>query len=56
MIDQDREILLFAPDLLGESLAAEIPTNELPLQVRLSADQLLGHPSLEDQWLRFRRQ
>ncbi len=46
MIDQDREILLFAPDLLGESLAAEIPTNELPLQVRLSADQLLGHPSL----------
>ena len=46
MIDQDREILLFAPDLLGESLAAEIPTDERPLQVRLSADQLQGHPSL----------
>tara|TARA_Y100000589_G_scaffold247160_1_gene235130 strand:+ start:210 stop:1826 length:1617 start_codon:yes stop_codon:yes gene_type:complete len=46
VIDQDREILLFAPDLLGESLAAEIPTDERPLQVRLSADQLQGHPSL----------
>ena len=46
MTDQDREILLFAPDLLGESLAAEIPTDERPLQVRLSADQLQGHPSL----------
>ena len=46
MIDQDREILLFAPDLLGESLAAEIPTDERPLQVRVSADQLQGHPSL----------
>jgi hypothetical protein len=46
VIDQDREILLFAPDLLGESLAAEMPTDERPLQVRLSADQLQGHPSL----------
>ena len=46
MIDQDREILLFAPDLLGESLAAEIPTEELPVRVRRSADQLQGHPSL----------
>ncbi|QNI58338.1 hypothetical protein SynBIOSU31_01464 [Synechococcus sp. BIOS-U3-1] len=46
MIDQDREILLFAPDLLGESLAAEIATEELPLRVRRSADQLQGHPSL----------
>ena len=46
MIDQDREILLFAPDLLGESLAAEIATEELPLLVRRSADQLQGHPSL----------
>ena len=46
MIDQDREILLFAPDLLGESLAAEIPTDELPVRVRRSADQLEGHPSL----------
>ena len=46
MIDQDREILLFAPDLLGESLAAEIPTEELPVRIRRSADQLQGHPSL----------
>jgi len=46
VIDQDREILLFAPDLLGESLAAEIATEELPLRVRRSADQLQGHPSL----------
>jgi len=46
VIDQDREILLFAPDLLGESLAAEIPTEELPVRVRRSADQLQGHPSL----------
>ena len=46
MIDQDREILLFAPDLLGESLAAEIPTEELPVRVRRSPDQLQGHPSL----------
>ncbi len=46
MIDQDREILLFAPDLLGESLSAEIPTDEHPLQVRLSANELQGHPSL----------
>ena len=46
MIDQDKEILLFAPDLLGESLAAEIPTEELPVRIRRSADQLQGHPSL----------
>jgi len=46
VIDQDREILLFAPDLLGESLAAEIPTEELPVRIRRSADQLQGHPSL----------
>ena len=46
MIDQDREILLFAPDLLGESLAAEIPNEDLRLQVRLAADQLKGHPAL----------
>ncbi|KZR93364.1 hypothetical protein MITS9509_00659 [Synechococcus sp. MIT S9509] len=46
MIDQDREILLFAPDLLGESLAAELSTDELTLRVRRSADQLQGHPSL----------
>ena len=46
MIDQDKEILLFAPDLLGESLAAEIPNEDLLLQVRLSADQLKGHPAL----------
>ena len=46
MIDQDREILLFAPDLLGESLAAEIPNEDLRLRVRLAADQLKGHPAL----------
>ena len=46
MIDQDREILLFAPDLLGESLAAEIPNEDLRLQVRLATDQLKGHPAL----------
>tara|TARA_Y100001978_G_scaffold24121_1_gene20407 strand:+ start:106 stop:1722 length:1617 start_codon:yes stop_codon:yes gene_type:complete len=46
VIDQDKEILLFAPDLLGESLAAEIPNEDLLLQVRLSADQLKGHPAL----------
>ena len=46
MIHQDREILLFAPDLLGESLAAEIPSEAEPLQIRRSADQLQGHPAL----------
>ena len=46
MIDQDREILLFAPDLLGESLAAELPTEQLSFLVRRSADQLQRHPSL----------
>ena len=46
MIDQDREILLFAPDLLGESLAAELSSEGLSLQVRLAADQLRGNPAL----------
>jgi len=44
--DQDREILLFAPDLLGESLAAELSTEQLTVRVRRSADQLQGQPSL----------
>lgn len=46
MNDQDREILLFAPELLGESLASELPTADLPLRIRRSADQLDGHPAL----------
>ncbi|WP_114992731.1 DUF3685 domain-containing protein [Synechococcus sp. UW179A] len=46
MTDQDREILLFAPDLLGESLAAELSTEQLTVRVRRSADQLQGQPSL----------
>lgn len=46
MNDQVREILLFAPELLGESLAAELPTESCPWQLKRSADDLSGHPAL----------
>ena len=46
MNPQAREILLFAPDLLGESLAAELSTGESPLSIRRSRDALKGHPDL----------
>ena len=46
MNDQVREILLFAPELLGESLAAELPTASCPWQLKRSADDLSGHPAL----------
>ena len=46
MNDQVREILLFAPELLGESLAAELPTENCPWQLKRSADELSGHPAL----------
>ena len=43
---QAREILLFAPDLLGESLAAELSTAEHPLSIRRSSEALESHPDL----------
>ena len=46
MNPQAREILLFAPDLLGESLAAELSNGEPPLSIRRSRDALKGHPDL----------
>lgn len=46
MNPQAREILLFAPDLLGESLAAELSTGDPPLSIRRSSDALEGHPDL----------
>ena len=46
MNDQVREILLFAPELLGESLAAELPTESCPWRLKRSADDLSGHPAL----------
>ncbi len=46
MNDQVREILLFAPELLGQSLAAELPTETCPWKLSRSADDLTGHPAL----------
>lgn len=46
MNPQAREILLFAPDLLGESLIAELSSGEHPLSIRRSPDALKGHPDL----------
>lgn len=46
MNPQAREILLFAPDLLGESLIAELSSGEPPLSIRRSPDALKGHPDL----------
>ncbi|WP_320664408.1 DUF3685 domain-containing protein [Prochlorococcus sp. MIT 1223] len=41
-----KQILIIAPDLIGESLAIQLSDSKVPLEIALSKEKLTRHPSL----------
>lgn len=44
--DKQKQILLIAPDLLGESLSLQLTSSQNDLDVLLKSDHLNGRPAL----------